>query len=229
VTGNALQRVIARGAARRPPTGAGGAGGAGRAGCELCGRPAGDAHRHLLDTSRDELLCACQACTVLFGRDQASGGKFRLVPDRRLRLTGLAPAALGVPVGLAFFVRHADGSVSAHYPSPAGATRWTVDSRAWTTVTSGRPELAALAADVEALLVNTVRGHSDAWLVPIDDCRRLVAVVRRHWRGLSGGDLVWPEIERFFGDLNDLCDLNDLNEPNQPSELRRRDGPAPGG
>ena len=226
MTGSALQRVIARGTARRPPAGVGGAGGAG---CELCGQPAGDVHRHLLDTNRDELLCACQACTVLFGRDQASGGRFRLVPDRRLRVPGLAPAALGVPVGLAFFVRHADGSVSAHYPSPAGATRWTVDPRAWATVTSGRPELTALAADVEALLVNTIRGHSDAWLVPIDDCRRLVAVVRRHWKGLSGGDLVWPEIERFFGDLNDLCDLNDLNEPSEPSEPRRRDGLHPGG
>lgn len=214
MTGSALQRVIARGIARRPPTGAGGAG------CELCGQPAGDAHRHLLDTNRDELLCACQACTVLFGRDQASGGRFRLVPDRRLRVPDLAPAALGVPVGLAFFVRHSGGSVSAHYPSPAGATRWTVDPRVWATATSGRPELAA---DVEALLVNTVRGHSDAWLVPIDDCRRLVAVVRRYWKGLSGGDLVWPEIERFFGDLNGLCDLNDLNEP------RRRNGLHPGG
>lgn len=222
MTGSALQRVIARGAARRP-TGAGGAG------CELCGRPAGDAHRHLLDTNRGELLCACQACTVLFGRDQASDGRFRLVPDRRLRVPGLAPAALGVPVGLAFFVRHADGSVSAHYPSPAGATRWTVDPPAWATVTSGRPELAALAADVEALLVNTTRGHTDAWLVPIDDCRRLVAVVRRHWKGLSGGDLVWPEIERFFGDLNDLCDLNDLNALSEPSEPRSRDGLHPGG
>jgi hypothetical protein len=115
---------------------------------------------------------------------------------------GLAPAALGVPVGLAFFVRHADGSVSAHYPSPAGATRWTVDPAAWATATSGRPELAGLAADVEALLVNTARGRQDAWLVPIDDCHRLVAVVRRHWKGLSGGDLVWPRIEQFFDELS---------------------------
>jgi uncharacterized protein DUF5947 len=223
VTGSALQRVIARGATRRPPTGAA---------CELCGRPTGDAHRHLLDTSRDDLLCACRACTVLFGRDQASGGRFRLLPDRRVRVPGLAPAALGVPVGLAFFVRHADGSVSAHYPSPAGATRWLVDPRTWATVASGRPELATLAADVEALLVNTARGHSDAWLVPIDDCRRLVAVVRRHWKGLSGGDRVWPEIERFFGDLSELCDLNDLNDLNEssePNEPRRRDGLPPGG
>jgi hypothetical protein len=38
-------------------------------------------------------------------------------------------------------------------------------------------------------------------VVPVDDCYRLVAIVRRHWRGMYGGDTVWEEIQRFFGGL----------------------------
>jgi hypothetical protein len=39
--------------------------------------------------------------------------------------------------------------------------------------------------------------------VPIDDCFALVTLVRREWRGLSGGTRVWPEIDRFFAALTE--------------------------
>jgi hypothetical protein len=58
-----------------------------------------------------------------------------------------------------------------------------------------------MAEDVEALLVNRARGARDAWLVPLSDCYRLVAVVRAHWKGISGGDDVTREIARFFASL----------------------------
>jgi hypothetical protein len=38
--------------------------------------------------------------------------------------------------------------------------------------------------------------------VPIDDCYRLVAVIRTRWRGFTGGREVWEEIDRFFADLD---------------------------
>jgi len=113
-------------------------------------------------------------------------------------------AALGVPVGLAFFVAGDDGQVTAHYPSPAGATQWQVPPEAWAQARSECPLLASLVPAVEALLARAARGRSDAWLVPVDDCFRLTAVVRQHWRGLSGGDRVWPEIERFFSELEEV-------------------------
>jgi hypothetical protein len=109
--------------------------------------------------------------------------------------------ALGIPVGLAFFVRGPDGVVVAHYPSPMGATRWEVDPQAWQRVVTACPTLADLAPEVEALLVNTARGAEQRWLVPIDECYRLVAVVKTYWRGLSGGGQVWTEIEAFFDGL----------------------------
>jgi hypothetical protein len=55
--------------------------------------------------------------------------------------------------------------------------------------------------EVEALLINTVRGADQRWLVSVDVCFRLVALIRREWEGLSGGRRVWSEIERFFDAL----------------------------
>ncbi len=169
--------------------------------CDLCGNRIPEDHRHVLDVRENLPLCACYACSVLFQRDEAGAGRYRLVPDRRIRLSGLSPADLGVPVGLAFFVKRADGRVAAHYPSPAGATRWEIAPEAWEAAARRCAPLAGLAADVEALLVNTARGRAEAWLVPVDDCHRLVALVRRHWSGVSGGDAVWRAIERFFDEL----------------------------
>jgi hypothetical protein len=171
--------------------------------CDLCRVPVPEQHRHLLDTDRQDVMCACQACSLLFVRGAASQGHYRLVPQRRIRLSHVSTKELGVPVGLAFFVPRPDGTVVAHYPSPFGATQWEVDPRSWRGIVEHCPELGHLEADVEALLANTARGRQDHWLVPIDDCLRLVAVVRREWRGLSGGSRVWPEIERFFDELRD--------------------------
>ncbi|QFG23340.1 DUF5947 family protein [Actinomadura sp. WMMB 499] len=202
---SALERLVARAAAR-------GADAAER--CDLCAEPVpddhGGGHAHVLDERGDGLLCACRACALLFerdaaGRDAEGRGHFRLVPGRRTRLTGVPVDDLGVPVGLAFFVRHADGAVTAHYPSPAGATRCDVDASAWTAAAGRCEPLRSMAPEVEALLVHTgptLRSAPEQqWLVPLDECYRLVATVRLSWKGLSGGKDVWPEIERFFAEL----------------------------
>ena len=60
--------------------------------------------------------------------------------------------------------------------------------------------------DVEALLVNRV-GHPRRTgcaiysMVPIDECYKLVGLIRTHWKGFGGGTEVWQEIEKFFADL----------------------------
>jgi hypothetical protein len=169
--------------------------------CDLCGEPVPADHRHVLDTDSGEPMCACHPCSLLF--DQDAAGRYRQVPSRRLRLAPVPTGTLGVPVGLAFFVARRDGTVLAHYPSPAGPTRWEADPRAWRELLDRCAELRELRTEVEALLVNTARGRQDHWLVPVDDCFRLVALVRREWRGLSGGSTVWPAIERFFDELTE--------------------------
>jgi hypothetical protein len=190
----ALGRAIRRAGSRPDPVGEC---------CDLCAVDLPGEHRHLLDTHRREIRCVCQACSVLFHRAAAGDGHLRLVPRRRLRLPEVSTTGLGVPVGLAFFVPRTDGTVDAHYPSPAGATRWEVDQAAWREVVARCPPLVEMAPEVEAFLVNTARGHSDHWIVPIDDCFALVTLVRQEWRGLSGGTRVWPEIERFFAGLSE--------------------------
>jgi hypothetical protein len=90
----------------------------------------------------------------------------------------------------------------AFYPSPMGATESHLELSAWTELEAANPVLATLEPDVEALLVNRARGARRQWLVPIDDCYRLVAVIRTRWRGFTGGREVWQELERFFEDLD---------------------------
>jgi hypothetical protein len=47
-----------------------------------------------------------------------------------------------------------------------------------------------------------VDGARDQYLAPIDECYRLVGLIRMHWKGLSGGREVWEHLGRFFADLN---------------------------
>ena len=148
------------------------------------------------------MLCACTACSLLFDQDGAGRGRYRLVPDRRVRLAAEElPGRVEVPGGLAYFVKStAEGRVVAWYLSPMGATRWELDVATWAALEGRLLELRELRPDAEALLVNTVRGASDIWIVPIDDCYRLVALLRREWRGLSGGSRVWQEVRTFLKD-----------------------------
>jgi hypothetical protein len=188
----ALERIAARTAARRDGT---------PERCGVCAAAIGPDHRHLLDEA-DAVTCACPACLLLFDRGVA-GGAYVVVPDRRIRLRPVSTDGLNVPVGLAFVVVRPDGTVVAHYPSPLGSTESSVDAGAWALLVDREPALATLRPRVEALLVraNSRTGSDELWLVPIDDCFRLVAEIRRHWTGMSGGSSVWQAVARFFDEL----------------------------
>jgi hypothetical protein len=174
--------------------------------CELCGEPIPAEHRHLLDLEPRELVCACRACSLLF--DGSATTRYRLVPDRRLRLEGFRMSdrtweELRLPVDIAFLFRDsARGRVVAFYPSPLGATESLLALEAWDELERANPVLARMAPDVEALLVNRARGARQYWLVPIDECYALVGAIRTRWRGLTGGKEVWQEIATFFERLD---------------------------
>jgi hypothetical protein len=174
--------------------------------CELCGAGIGAEHRHLLDIKAQTLVCSCRACSLLFfgGEPRA---RYRLVPTRVLSLPGFRLEDhqwedLAVPVNLAFFMRSTPADrVVALYPSPAGATESQLGLEAWQQLEADNPILSQLEPDVEALLVNRVRGAGEYFIAPIDECYRLVGLVRSGWRGLSGGSEVWAAIGQFFADL----------------------------
>jgi hypothetical protein len=175
--------------------------------CELCSEPIPPEHRHLMDVSTREIMCACRPCSILFDREAASEGKYRLIPDRRLFLEDFEMGdaqweSLQVPVDMAFFFYSTPAEkVVAFYPSPMGPTESLLKLNAWEELETHNPVLKEMEKDVEALLVKRVRGAREHFLVPMDECYSLVGRIRMHWRGLSGGREVWEEIEQFFEEL----------------------------
>ncbi len=177
--------------------------------CEICGEAIGPEHRHLLDLGTGQVLCACRACSILFVSSAAGGGTRKLIPNRCRRLadfiiTDALWDTLRIPVNMAFFNASTSlGRMAAHYPGPMGSTESLLTLETWETLAEHNPILTTMEADVEALLVNRVGAARDYFLAPIDECFRLVGLIRLNWRGLGGGPEVWPAIERFFAGLNE--------------------------
>jgi hypothetical protein len=173
-----------------------------RESCELCGTALASEHAHLLDLMSRRLACACEPCAILFSDRRTT--RYRRVPRRvellpDLRLTDAQWESLLLPINLAFFFHQsATGRVVALYPSPAGAMESLLSLESWRELVAENPVLGEMEPDVEALLVNRLGSKRDYYRVPIDECYRLVGLVRAHWRGLSGGTEVWAEVGRFF-------------------------------
>jgi hypothetical protein len=180
--------------------------------CELCGNEIASQHPHLIEPAARKLVCSCDACAILFsGRD---GARFKRVP-RRVKLladfdmSDAAWESLMIPINMAFFFHSSpDERVVAMYPSPAGATESLLSLEAWSEIAQQHPEIAKMEPDVEALLVNRI-GHSrgfsraEVYILPIDQCFRLVGLIRSQWRGFSGGTEVWQEIAKFYTELRE--------------------------
>jgi hypothetical protein len=173
--------------------------------CELCAKPLLPVHQHLLEMEKRRVTCACDPCAILFGGNTRQ--RYRRIPRDTRRLRNFAMddqewESLLIPINLAFFVYNsAAGRVVAQYPSPGGAMESLLDLEYWNTIVERNPVLRQFEPDVEALLVNRISSPPQYYRAPIDQCFRLVGILRTHWRGLSGGQEVWKEIDRFFGEL----------------------------
>ena len=177
--------------------------------CELCSAELRGEHPHLIEPGKKKLFCSCEACAILFG---GSGTKYKRVP-RRIQLLAdfhLSEGqwdSLRVPIGMAFFFHSTpDQRVAAFYPSPAGPTESLLSLETWNDLEDANPILKQMESDVEALLVNRIpRSGGDSnpeyFILPIDECYKLVGLIRARWRGLSGGTEVWQDIGNFFDSL----------------------------
>ena len=177
--------------------------------CELCSLELGADHPHLIELAQRRLICACEACAILFS---GQGVKFKRVPRRvaalsDFTLTDAEWDGLMVPINMAFFFKNSlENRVIAMYPSPAGAMESLLALESWNEIAARNPVLREMESDVEALLVNRLgysRGHSAAeyYLLPVDVCYELVGLIRMHWKGLSGGTEVWENLGQFFSGL----------------------------
>ncbi len=175
--------------------------------CELCSAEVPGEHEHLVEPATRKMVCACQACAILFsGRAET---RYRRVSRRLLylsdfELTDAQWEGLMIPINMAFFFNSSvAGKVVSLYPSPAGATESLLDLESWEEILAGNPVLREMEPDTEALLVNRIRGASEYYLLPIDECYRLVGIIRAYWHGLSGGTEVWEAIGKFFTELKE--------------------------
>jgi hypothetical protein len=180
--------------------------------CELCGSNMAAEHEHLLEMEKRRLVCGCQACAILFSGQ--TGQRYKRVPSRirtlrNFKMTDAQWEDLLVPINMAFFFQQGSTEkIIAMYPSPAGATESQLPLESWQQIASENPVLQSMEPDVEALLVNRLgeqRGFPahQYFLLPIDQCFKLVGLVRTHWRGLSGGSELWQELGQYFAALGE--------------------------
>lgn len=173
--------------------------------CDMCSIALGPGHPHLVEPATRRLVCACQACAILFSG--AAETKYRRVPTDVRSLLNFAMTdaqwdGLMIPINMAFFFQSsATGKVIVLYPSPAGATESLLSLDSWEEIVKCNPVLRELQPDTEALLVNRVGKSSLYFIVPIDQCYRLVGLIRTKWKGLAGGTEVWDAINSFFVEL----------------------------
>ena len=175
--------------------------------CELCGMPIPSRHGHIVEPAARRVFCVCLICgEAVTGRPDR---RYRLVPERVEVLTDFRMSdaewhGIGLPIDMAFlFYSTPEGRPVALYPGPLGAAEALVSEAAWRDLEVRNPVLSGFEPDVEALLIDRLKGRRGCYRVPIDRCYALVGIIRRRWRGMSGGDAVWQAIDDFIAALAD--------------------------
>jgi hypothetical protein len=171
--------------------------------CDICKTTLPDDHRHLLHLEERRIVCSCEACWALHSGD----AEYR---PAGMRTVWLEPfdcdeemwGLFQIPIGLAFFMRSTvSGGVVAFYPSPAGATESELSLDAWERLVQRNPVVEDLDPDAEALVVNRLADPPQYAIAPIDECYRLVGLIKTRWEGISGGAALEQAVPDFFAAL----------------------------
>ncbi len=171
--------------------------------CDFCSTGIAAQHNHMLDIQERRILCACETCLVR----QSGEGRYRPTGKRLVELEGfqLSDETWGrfaIPVGLAFFFHSGSaGHVIALYPSPIGATESALELATWQALEDANPVLRGLEPDAEALIVGRTLNPAQYFIAPIDECYRLVGLIKSRWEGISGGSGAEAAIAEFFTTL----------------------------
>ena len=160
----------------------------------MCSVPIPADHRHLLhvEERRDRLhLRDLPRALRRRGRVPADGQPHRLA--RRARALGRALGVVPDPdrprVLLPLEHGRADGDGGSSRSTRARPARPSASSTSapWEQLVAANPVLEGLEPDAEALIVNRLGAARQHAIVPIDECYRLVGLVRVSWEGISGG------------------------------------------
>ncbi len=115
---------------------------------------------------RRKLVCSCEPCAILFSGRQ--GGRYRRVPRDveslpEFRLSDDQWEDLHLPINLAFFVESTPAGAGARPLSQPGRRRRIASAARGLAGPRGRriPRSTELEPDVEALLVNRMKGESE--------------------------------------------------------------------
>src|SRR5579875_3709610 len=141
----------------------------------------------------------CELCSALL----LPTHRHLLAPERRQVLCVCDPCAL--------LFRAGSQAGQGQYRLIPERYRWLRDleltDAEWEGLVARYPLLGELLPDVEALLINRVRGRRETYLVPIDVCYRLTGLIRACWRGLSGGLEVEQVLRTFFAELQEQAEI----------------------
>ncbi len=171
--------------------------------CNFCGKPVPEDHRHMINVTEMKFMCACEMCVVI----QSVRGDYKLIPQRYEYLDDFKmPEELWsefmIPVNMAFFVFNSNrNGIVAYYPAAAGATESKLKMEPWKKIEELNPGLKKMKPDVEALLVNRIEEPGEYYIVPIDNCYRLIGIIRSNWKGIFGGREADYAIKDFFVEL----------------------------
>ena len=171
--------------------------------CEVCGSGILADHRHLLELEERRILCACEPCIAM----RSGVDNYCPVGTRTLWLDDIdfpdeLWAAFQLPIGLAFFLKSSGtGTVVALYPSPAGATESELHLESWEALVARNPVLEQLDTDGVAFVVNRMTEPAEHAIVPIDECYRLVGLIKSNWTGISGGNAISDSVPLFFNHI----------------------------
>ena len=95
--------------------------------------------------------------------------------------------------------RPGTGTVVALYPSPAGATESELHLESWEQLVERNPILErARGRRRGARRQPHGRAAREHAIVPIDECYRLVGLIKSTWQGISGGNAISDAVPKFF-------------------------------
>ena len=171
--------------------------------CNFCGTKLSPDHRHLVDLSAMKFMCTCEMCMITM----AESSTYKPLPQRSVELKDFQMSDqlwsdFLIPVNMTFFVMSSvrNGAV-AYYPAPSGATESKLKIESWNQLVELNPILNDLTPDLEALLVNRLDNEGKYYIIPIDECYKLIGMIRTTWKGIFGGREVNDVIRQFFIDL----------------------------